>query len=84
MPGETIDITPKFNLEKIQEYADRNFTRDPQTHLTAKLEVFAELADLIEQMEDDNTEEDRMLLALIDEIGKKHREASSELLGWFS
>lgn len=81
---ETIDITPRFNEERIQDYANRNVTRDPQTHLTAKLEVLAELSDLIEEFEDDDRHNSQQGFdTLTSLIGRRHREASHELLSWF-
>lgn len=81
---ETIDITPVFNENRIRDYADRNVTRDPQTHLTTKLEVLAEISDLIEEFEDDDQHNSQQKLdALTSLIGRRHREASHELLSWF-
>lgn len=80
---ETIDITPNFNMERIQAYADRHVTRDPQTHLTAQLEVLASLSDLIDEFEDDPHTTEQKLSALTDEIGRRHRGAANELLQWF-
>lgn len=73
---ESIDITPNFNLERIQAYADRNMTRDPQTHLTSQLEVWAELSDILD-------EDGVTFGALSAHIARRHREASGELMSWF-
>ena len=81
---ETIDITPNFNLERIQAYADRNVTRDPQTHLTARIEVLAELSDLIDQFDDHPMTCEERLAGLVDEITRRHHKVSNELLGWFA
>ena len=84
---ETIDITPRFNEERIRDYAERNFTCSPQTHITAKLEVLAELSDLIETFDEFDDDEQynsqQKLDALTVAIGRRHREASHELLSWF-
>jgi len=80
---ETIDLTPRFNDERIQDYADRFVTRDPQTHITARLEVLAELADLIDEFEDDPHTTEQKLETLVSLINRRHREASHELLSWF-
>jgi hypothetical protein len=81
---ETIDITPVFNEDRIRDYADRHITRDPQTHLTAKLEVLAEISDLIEEFEDDDQHNSQQKYDVLTSlIGRRHREASHELLSWF-
>lgn len=88
---KTIDITPKFNMERIQAYADRNLTRDPQTHITARLEILSELSDLIDEMDEPSpTPMSRLELAqknleeIVAFITLRHRETSSELLGFFT
>jgi hypothetical protein len=83
MSTETIDITPRYNEERIRDYADRFMTRDPQSHITARLEVLAELADLIEEFDDDPHTTEQKLDALTSLIGRRHREVSNELLSWF-
>jgi hypothetical protein len=80
---ETIDITPVFNENRIRDYADRNMTRDPQSHITARLEVLAELSDLIEEFDDDPRTTEQKLDALTSLIGRRHREVANELLSWF-
>ena len=82
---ETIDITPRFNEERMRAYANRHNTHDPQTHITAKIQLLAELADLIDDDEHYDADGNTTISIedLVTYIKSLHRETAKELLGWF-
>lgn len=72
-----LDITPNFNLQAYQRYADKHETRDPQSHVSGRLEVLSHLSELAT---DPETTGDDLRRA----IREFHIEASAELLTFFA
>lgn len=80
---ETVDITPRFNLENVQAYADKHQTRDPQSHVAARLEVLSELSDLVDADAGPDGPGRLTFETLVWEIQRRHQSATQEFLGFF-
>lgn len=81
--SETVDITPNIDEGRYDAYGEKHETRDPQTHITARLELLSELATLIDDVLEAPGDSDSRLESLTNEITRQHRETSNELLSWF-
>lgn len=79
----TIDITPRFNTERIQAYATNHGCRDPQSHIAARLELLSELSELIDVDAERDGGESITVEKLIWEIQRRHQATTNEFLGFF-
>jgi hypothetical protein len=81
---KTIDITPKFNQERVQAYAEAHSTTDPTSDIGARLEVLGQIADFAEELGfDTHTTHQNVLEALLEEIQTQREILSTELISWF-